>query len=596
MILNNILIFVILYFVKNSISQNEIIVIGTPSFVCQQDGSMIKIEPEYTEIRLPEDNEALFSFNTERASNCNITQRCTLMTWKIIRDFEMYLNENYKNTGSTGTIQFRNDMLVMGFNYLLHVILKNRQNMYEEKEFNLTYPCQKDNFESSEFLNHLFLNIGTNQIYFSMPLIVNADFTFCGHHFYYYFQWTLITLNDEILLQEKSSELSIIPELVFRKRENTFSIRCQVIDTQSKNEILQEFREFIFVEQDNEIGNYLEIFLPFIYTTFNVGTPFSITAFIDNPNKYSYQVEWSCIYENTLFSICEGQNQSDLHIKNGFNKEGNCTITVTLRMESGKRSVSCIVIILSNVPSIEFHVGYPIKPEHGIEIYAEVSDLRTYCMVQWSENETNQNVLSTIPVKLYNISSKDATFLDEIVELGNVMVTKHFKLEFPKVSSHWPGLESNYYRLKLLVACPSIKEITDKLITKEYPDNFTSISGETIFFVNPTPSGVQKIEVIFQENKALSSEYHFHVHNNDSKTLLCKYGFLLEDFEVIFYSGINTFSAKTILPYNEDFGVETFVQVCDFQNRCAKKFGPLVKPHLNTDISTRHGVPLKMLF
>lgn len=51
---------------------------------------------------------------------------------------------------------------------------------------------------------------------------------------------------------------------------------------------------------------------------------------------------------------------------------------------------------MQGVPSIEFDLAYPIRPEEGIEISAKISELRTYCTVQWFGDLDNQSSLQGI--------------------------------------------------------------------------------------------------------------------------------------------------------------------------------------------------------
>lgn len=148
-----------------------------------------------------------------------------------------------------------------------------------------------------------------------------------------------------------------------------------------------------------------------------------------------------------------------------------------------------------------------------------------------------------------SVTSLDKTFLEELVEFGELTVTKQFTVRLPTPSNTWEGLESGYYHLNLSVSCPLIEEITDENVYKEVPDNFQFYFSQGQFFVPPSPK-LSPLEVISEGNVALLSEYTFSIENSDQSSLFYKYGFILNDMDVIFAYGLNLRTAKTILPFN----------------------------------------------
>ncbi|KAH1027154.1 hypothetical protein HUJ05_000718 [Dendroctonus ponderosae] len=301
-----------------------------------------------------------------------------------------------------------------------------------------------------------------------------------------------------------------------------------------------------------------------------------------------YQTQWSCLLEDTLLYVCQAQINEEFYVETGFNQEGNYTITILVAAGNVEVTATCHIIVALDVPSIEFFIPYPLKPDRGIEITARISELRTYCTVQWIGDGDN-DLKTILENNIYNISSKDKTFLEEMVELGSITVTRDFKLKFPQPSTTSSGLDSKNYQVTLTVVCPSLQEVSNENIVKEQPTSFVTVHGVTGFFVPPSPN-VEVFVILSDQNEALNSEFTFVVElteENSDDLMLVKYGFVLEGVEVQFYTGINALSSKTILPYNGDFGVETYVEVCGYKNRCSKKLGPLVKTTLSYDYSEK---------
>ncbi|ENN70632.1 hypothetical protein YQE_12664, partial [Dendroctonus ponderosae] len=122
-----------------------------------------------------------------------------------------------------------------------------------------------------------------------------------------------------------------------------------------------------------------EIFLPFNYTTFNRGAPISIEPYILFPKLMEdYQTQWSCLLEDTLLYVCQAQINEEFYVETGFNQEGNYTITILVAAGNVEVTATCHIIVALDVPSIEFFIPYPLKPDREIEITARISELRTY--------------------------------------------------------------------------------------------------------------------------------------------------------------------------------------------------------------------------
>lgn len=139
-----------------------------------------------------------------------------------------------------------------------------------------------------------------------------------------------------------------------------------------------------------------------------------------------------------------------------------------------------------------------------------------------------------------------------MVELGSITVSRDFKLKFSQSPRTWPGLESKHYQVTLTVVCPSLHEVSNENIVEEQPANFVTVHGETGFFVPPSPN-VEVLVIGSDQNEALKSEFTFVVElakENSEGLMLVKYGIVLEDVEIQFYTGINALTCKTILPYN----------------------------------------------
>lgn len=149
----------------------------------------------------------------------------------------------------------------------------------------------------------------------------------------------------------------------------------------------------------------------------------------------------------------------------------------------------------------------------------------------------------------YNVSSKDKTFLEELVEFGELKVSKKLTVKLPTPSNTWEGLESGYYHMDLSVSCPLIEEITDENVFREVPENFLTYSSQCQVFVPPQPK-FSVLEVFSEDNVALLTEYTFSIESSDQFHLLYKYGFILNDVDVIFAYGVDLQTAKTILPFN----------------------------------------------
>lgn len=135
------------------------------------------------------------------------------------------------------------------------------------------------------------------------------------------------------------------------------------------------------------------------------------------------------------------------------------------------------------------------------------------------------------------------------MEFGELTVTKKFTVKLPTPSNTWKGLESGYYHLDLSVSCPFIGEITDEEVYREVPENFSTYFSQCQFFVPPQPT-LSVLEVFSEGNMAFLTEYTFSIESTNQSHLLYKYGFILNDVDVIFACGIDLQKAKTILPFN----------------------------------------------
>ncbi|XP_048516782.1 uncharacterized protein LOC109545208 isoform X3 [Dendroctonus ponderosae] len=524
-----------LYFTNLCVQENDVVAVGKYDLQCGDYRNILKAPSKVTKIKLLKNVEALYSVTSEKAVSCVVNSaNCTLMTWNIIRGLEIFLNKHFNNTGTSGIIQFGNNMIIPGYNYLLHVIMKTSSGIFVENSFNLTFDANDWLEDKTAFLGNLELTTGCYAIPSTLPIVVNANVTLCGDIPYYYASVDLLlTAPLEIQLPE--------------------------------------------------------IFLPFNYTTFNRGAPISIEPYILLPKLMEdYQTQWSCLLEDTLLYVCQAQINEEFYVETGFNQEGNYTITILVAAGNVEVTATCHIIVALDVPSIEFFIPYPLKPDRGIEITARISELRTYCTVQWIGDGDN-DLKTILENNIYNISSKDKTFLEEMVELGSITVTRDFKLKFPQPSTTSSGLDSKNYQVTLTVVCPSLQEVSNENIVKEQPTSFVTVHGVTGFFVPPSPN-VEVFVILSDQNEALNSEFTFVVElteENSDDLMLVKYGFVLEGVEVQFYTGINALSSKTILPYNGDFGVETYVEVCGYKNRCSKKLGPLVKTTLSYDYSEK---------
>ncbi|XP_060531705.1 uncharacterized protein LOC132705242 isoform X2 [Cylas formicarius] len=505
------------------------------------------------------------------------------MTWKVLRDFEKTMNTNYQNTGE-GVVQFNNSLLQPGFKYDLHVMLKDPDGRIEEKQVPLIYPEQNDMPYSDASAASLILEIGTSYVYITSDLIINAKVAICSNLTAYHFEWTFLSQNGSeviIPLTEKSSQLIILSDVLIAAVQTsaTYVVECNVIDAEREVSIANAIVKIKTVEPSKDIWDSFEVRLPFKKTTINMNNPITIKPNIVNPfgREMNYEIEWFCFLESKI--ICDNQRDSILHLENGFSREGLYDITLNVKNGEVERNDSCQVEVISGVPSIEFHMEYPLKPLNGIEIVAHIDELRTYCAVRWVSGGQYATDLNKIPGflnEIHNISSMDRLFLEEIEEFGNITISKEFKLKIPPPSKTWPGLQDGVHNVSLTVSCPSIQEINNPAEIIEKPSDFITVSGWTLIEIEPTPI-LKQLNVSSEDCVATRSIYLFKTSPAvGTRPILYKYGFIFDDFDAVFYTGIDVFSTETILPYNEDRGIQTYVEGCDYLGNCGRMFGPTI--------------------
>lgn len=116
-----------------------------------------------------------------------------------------------------------------------------------------------------------------------------------------------------------------------------------------------------------------------------------------------------------LENACKNQTQKQFYLESGFHEEGKyvtilCNViinlfllkyssyTIILTITAGGviKSATGMIMVLSDSPSIEFELSH----SYTVEIIVTISDLRTYCKVQWLHNEYHQTDLLTLVCNL----------------------------------------------------------------------------------------------------------------------------------------------------------------------------------------------------
>lgn len=88
--------------------------VAVPEYICDKDGNIKEIQNDLTTIRFLGDDATnltyKFSVNFKRIGNkCRNQQRCNLIAWKVVREFERYL-KSYPSI-ENGLIEFNNSMV-----------------------------------------------------------------------------------------------------------------------------------------------------------------------------------------------------------------------------------------------------------------------------------------------------------------------------------------------------------------------------------------------------------------------------------------------------------------------------------------------------
>ncbi|XP_023309794.1 uncharacterized protein LOC108905358 [Anoplophora glabripennis] len=346
--------------------------------------------------------------------------------------------------------------------------------------------------------------------------------------------------------------------------------------------------EFQFIEVKANMDSLI-VKLPMLYTTMKVQQAINIKPYIIDLGNHDGEVkiEWSCRLNNKNF--CENKNDDFLNIESGFLEEGEYNISIRVNKGAMKKTDTCKIKIMNDVPSIEIDtLEYPILPSSGVHIRANIDDLRTFCTLQWKSTDSYFLLdLNQIPGnvnELRLVIVKRDLFLKELEEFSNDVSNKEHDLLIPPPTENWAGLpaEDKNYKLHftLEAKCPKVQLQDD--VDIEYSG---SILNDTIMVsalveidVNVPPK-IQPLTVEPSTGVALETVFTFQtlkaVETGTRCPFLYKFGYLLGDRENVFCNMLEYTKCETVLPHT-DKGIKTFLKVCDSFNSCAKLFGPVV--------------------
>lgn len=162
----------------------ERIQVGVPEFVCK-NGKILNKQSDITTVKLIENeiDDIKYQFNVKFRSTdnkCDNNQRCTLMMWRDVREFNAFLNQY----SSSGVLEINNTLIKPGIEYIIEVSLLKSGQIIEKKHFFIDYV-------SNEYVKTLVkpdasINLlGSNFGYALSSFYIYADVHLCKNISYY---------------------------------------------------------------------------------------------------------------------------------------------------------------------------------------------------------------------------------------------------------------------------------------------------------------------------------------------------------------------------------------------------------------------------
>lgn len=104
---------------------------------------------------------------------------------------------------------------------------------------------------------------------------------------------------------------------------------------------------------------------------------------------------------NFIWKVVSMKKESALQIYNFLLnlfllKYSSYTIILTVTAGEVIKSATGLIMVLSESPSIEYQLSH----SYSVEVIVTISDLRTYCKVQWIHNENHPIDLLTLVCNL----------------------------------------------------------------------------------------------------------------------------------------------------------------------------------------------------
>lgn len=146
---------------------------------------MLNKQSDITTVKLLENeiDDIKYTFNVKFRSTdnkCHNNQRCTLMMWRDVREFNAFLNQYPSN----GVLKINNTLIKPGIEYIIEVFVLKNEQIIEKKQFFIDYATHeyvKTMVKPEASINLLGSNFG----YTFSPFYIYADVHLCKNISYY---------------------------------------------------------------------------------------------------------------------------------------------------------------------------------------------------------------------------------------------------------------------------------------------------------------------------------------------------------------------------------------------------------------------------
>ncbi|CAO1328340.1 unnamed protein product [Diamesa serratosioi] len=504
-------------------------------------------------------------------------QRHTLSIWKNIR----MMQSRFVNISDEISLKNQIDIdaveLTPQVIYTFTIVGFDEKNQPSETEnFTITYKGGEIKTIRSDLGDGVSLLLfGSEFLYDDAEFLAVAEVTFCEPFHNYYFRWNVSGLSSDIYknyFDVKSNYLQLPAGTLTPGKSYELSV---VMFNNESLTLGSSKMNFKIIPRDFQV----------------VISPSDCMIGINRPIKFYAQIfRFSESIQNIeVMWICSQHGESDCSSNFGnssnmidpsitFPTEGDYELQVQVTINNiTKTSISKVQINAQVIPHVQIK-NYPKLPVDVInqnEFYFTIMDLIPNCVAIWNAKEdesfaTYESSNGTEDV-FGSIIARDVEeqFLNELVDYDNNTLTKDITLTIPKNT-----LNSNErYKFSLTISCPEPLAEGAQNTIRQNVTSFYDIVLET----NGAPE-TYPLEIYPMLGIPMKTSFKFSTGAaKDSSAdfpLKYKFGYNVENLKIIVGEYYENMVTHSELPYAD--AIETFFEVCDNNNACARVSGSKV--------------------